>query len=407
MTGPADRREVGKRHQMSGSRVMTTGVKSLDDARSLAAQLERALDEVGVSLARPKVQEVVARLCGARRYAELHYRLKDDPESQRNVQIAEVRLLTLPELLMLKSPEGEGSLVGQLEFFLKDSATHWRYVVFSASIRPAALEAARRLGLGEALRSDDTKWLSGGSCKASVIDDEKAADALNIDARSLAGATYLGDGTWRVGPRYHCHLSGNNPLLIQHHGVAVSESAIADEEFAARRLVPPPDFAAAGFETFTVNIRSRLILRCLELQNQALVLESLRLVGQRCSPEFSSIGTAPRRLLAVLMRIERGDCIRVIGVTGAKERLIGGNALGGTQSSSSGGLAVPDAENCSSSRPEIDYSGRDRIGPNLAGDPRLGGPMRVTRYCPAGICGRCAPISNSTSGAAEVDVTGR
>jgi hypothetical protein len=337
---------------------MTTGIKSLDDAKSLTAQLERALDEVGVSLARLKVQAVVARLCGARRYTELHYRLESPSESQANLPMAEVRLLTLPELLLLRRVEDDGPVVGHLEFYLKDSSTHWRYVVASTSIRPAALEAARRLVLGEALRRNDTMWLSGGSSRASVIDDEKAADALDIDAQALAGAIYLGEGKWRVGPRYTCQLSANDPLLIEQHGVPVSGSAIADEELAGRQFLPPPDFAEAGFEAFTVNVRSRLMLRCLALQNKPLVLESLRLVGQCCSLESSSTATTPRRLLAALMRKERDDHVRVIGVTGRKDRLLSGMRWEGTRSSGAGGLTVDEGEEeHGSSRAEIDYSG--------------------------------------------------
>jgi hypothetical protein len=348
---------------MSGSALISNAIKSLDDARSVAADLERALDEVGVSLARPKVQEVVARLCRARRYADLHYRLKSASEPQRSVPIAELRLLTLPELLLLRRTEGDGPLVGQLEFFLKDSATHWCYVVAAASIKPGALEAARRLVLGEPLRRTDTKWLSGGSCKASIIDDEQAADALNIDTQALAGAIYLGAGKWNVGPRYHCRVSANDALLIEHHGIPISANAIADEESAARQAVPPSDFATAGFEAFTVNIRSRLMLRCLGLKNSALVLESLRLVGQLCSLEASSRPAAPRRLLAALMRIERGDCIQVIGVTGRKQGRLTEMRWEGTQSSGAG-------EEHGRSRTEIDYSGesgRARIWQEIRG----------------------------------------
>src|ERR1700677_671920 len=137
---------------MSRSTLIGRALDSLDDAKVVAAQLSNALEEIGVSVPRLKLLQVVARLCGAHHYDELQYRLKGKSASDQSAPSAEVRLLTLPEVLLLKKPDGDGALAEHLEFSDKDSATRWCYAMGSAAIKPEALEAARRLGLGEPLR---------------------------------------------------------------------------------------------------------------------------------------------------------------------------------------------------------------------------------------------------------------
>ena len=332
---------------MSRSTLIGRALDSLDDAKIVAAQLRNALEEVGVSVPRAKLLEVVARLCGAHHYDELQYRLKGkSPADERalNGSSAEVRLLTLPEVLLLKKPDGDGALAEHLEFFDKTSATRWCYAMGSAAIKRAALEAARRFVLGEPLRPTDTKWLTGCSSDVSVIDDDNADGALNVNVQALAGAGYLGEGKWSVGPHYYCRVSVNDPLLIERLGVPVSSKAMAEQRLSAQRFAPPPDFAAAGFEVFTVNIESRLMIRCLTLPNPAAVLESLQLVGP---------GVAPSRLRLALLRVDPGGGIRLIRLAGRKEQLLTGLSWTGMRATGGGERG--------SSRADLDYSGEEGL----------------------------------------------
>jgi hypothetical protein len=321
--------------------VIGRALDSLDDAKVVAAQLRNALEEIGVSVPRPKLLQVMARLCGAHHYDELQYRLKGKSSSDHSVPSAETRLLTLPEVLLLKKPDGDGFLAAHLEFSDKDSATRWCYAMGSEAIKPEALEAARRLVLGEPLRPTDSKWLTGGFSGASVIDDKTADGALNINAQALARAAYLGDGKWSVGPNYYCRVSVNDPVLIETRGIPVSAKAMDQERLCAQRFAPPPDIAAAGFEAFTLNIESRLMLRCLTLPNSAAVLESLGLVGP---------GAALNRIKVALLRAEQGGGMRVIRLFGRTEQLLAGLSWVGTQWP--GG-----ADRCGSSSTDFDYSG--------------------------------------------------
>jgi hypothetical protein len=349
---------------VSRSTLIGRALDSLDDAKIVATQLKNALEEVGVAVPRVKLLEVVARLCGAYHYDELQYRLKGRSHSDAdgNEPSAEVRLLTLPEVLLLKKPECDGSFAEHLEFFDRESATHWCYAIGSAAIKPSALEAARRLVRGEPLRPTDTKWLTGSSSKISVIDDERVDGALNIDTQALAGAVYLGEGKWSVGPNYYCRVSANDPLLIERFGVPLSSKAMADEVTVARCFSPPLDLVAAGFEAFTVNIEARLMLRCLTLPNPASVLGSLRLVEHRCQHDSSAPGAASYRLRMALMRVEKSGAVRVIRVTGRKEHLLAGLSWEGTKSN---GVLDPTAGEVAgergSNRSELDYSGADGL----------------------------------------------
>jgi hypothetical protein len=335
---------------------------SPDDAKIIATQLRNALEEVGVLLPPTKLLEVVAQLCGAQDYDDLRHRLKDAPQSEPTAPSSEARLLSLPEFLLLRKPEGDGPLVGQLQFWDKDSGPHWCYAVGADAIKPAALEAARRLVLGLPLRPTDSKWVSGRSREASVIDAEKAGGTLKVDTRALAGAAYLGEGKWSVGSNYHCRLSVNDPLLIERHSVLVSPKALADEALAARRFAPPPDFAAAGFEVYTVNIEARLMLRCLALSDPGRVLDSLRLVGQRWPPDFSDPAVAPHRLRAAMLRADASGGVQVVRVTGRKEGLLAAMSWDGTQwSGIRDPTAVKTTEQRGSSRRRVDYSGEDGL----------------------------------------------
>jgi len=332
---------------MSRSTLVGRALASLDDARTVASQLRNALEEVGVSVARGKLLEVVARLCGAHHYDELKYRFRSNSHADEIAWTGsspDLRLLTLPEVLLLKKPDGEGPLAEHLEFIDKTSSTRWCYAMGSTAIKPEALEAARRLVLGEPLRPTDSKWLTGGSSGESVIDDDKQGDALNVNAQALAQAAYLGEGKWSVGAHYYCRVSVNDPLLVESAGVPVPSKVMAEERLSAQRFAPPIEFAAAGFEIFASNIESQLMLRCLKLPNPALLLESLQLVGSEA---------APVRLRLALMRSEQGAGLRVIRLMGRKDQLLGALSWSGMHAGS--------ARERAGSRSDLDYSGEEGL----------------------------------------------
>jgi hypothetical protein len=320
------------------STLIGRALESLEDAKIVATQLNNALEEVGVSVPRAKLLQVIARLCGAHRFDELSHRLKtrSEPGTAEHAR-SERRLLTLPEVLLLRQPEGEGVLAGHLEFFDKNSATRWCYAIGSEAINPAALEAARRLALGEPLRPLDTKWLTGRSSEISVIDDDQADGVLHVDARALATAGYLGQGKWSVGSDYYCRVSLYEPLRIERLGVPVGFKEMAEAELDAHGFAPPKDFAATGFEIFTVNIESRFRLRCLTLPKPLPLLEALWLFGQR-RPES--------RIRALLLRIEKDDSFRIICLAGDRTELLTAMGWLGTHGASHG-----------SSRAEYVYAG--------------------------------------------------
>jgi hypothetical protein len=185
-----------------------------------------------------------------------------------------------------------------------------------ASIEPAALEAARRLVLGLPLRPADTKWVTGSFSKISIINSKAAASALTIDTTSLAGAAYLGDGQWSVGDRHYCRVSVDDRLLIERRAVSVPLKVMAQEALAAVRFAPPPEFAAAGFQVFTVNIETQLTLRCLKLRDAGRLLESLSLVGQRLPYHRSNPAGTPNGLRAALFRVDKIGRVQVVTVCG-------------------------------------------------------------------------------------------
>jgi hypothetical protein len=74
-----------------------------------------------------------------------------------------MRLLSLPEILLLANPDGDGPMVRALQFWAKDAAPNWCYAIGVSGIEASALEAARRLVLGLPLRPTDAKWVSGRS----------------------------------------------------------------------------------------------------------------------------------------------------------------------------------------------------------------------------------------------------
>jgi hypothetical protein len=306
-------------------------LKSLDDIRTAAVQLRHALEDVGVTVAPSKVSEVIALLCGAPSHDELQKSLKGTPLPDRSASSAYVRLLTLPEVLTQWNAEDDGPLVDQIQFWQKDSAAHWRYVVNVAAIEPAALEAARRLVLGLPLRPADTKWVTGSFSKVSVINSRAAGSALTVDTASLAGAAYLGDGQWSVGDKHYCSVAVDNKLLIERRAVSVPLKVMAQEALAAARFSPPPEFAAAGFEIFTVNIESQLTLRCLKLRDAGRLLESLALVGQRLSCHRSNPAGAPRGLRAALFRVDQIGRVQVVTVCGSMGPELSGLRWEGTR----------------------------------------------------------------------------
>jgi hypothetical protein len=322
------------------STLIGRALESLEDAKIVATQLNTALEEVGVSVPRAKLLQVIARLCGAHRFDELTHRLKTRSRSAPGAADEvrpERRLLTLPEVLLLRQPEGDGVLAGHLEFFDKNSATRWCYAIGSEAINPAALEAARRLALAEPLRPLDTKWLSGKSSQISVFEDDNAGGVLYVEARSLATAGYLGAGKWSIGSDYYCRVSLYEPLRIERLGVLVGFKEMAEAELDAHSFAPPRDFAAAGYEIFSVNITSRLTLRSLTLPNPAPLLESLWSFGQH-RPEC--------RIRLALLRIEKDSAFRIIWLGGHKTELLAGLGWQGR-----------DAAGYGSSRPDYVYSG--------------------------------------------------
>lgn len=325
---------------MSRSTLIGRALESLDDAKLVAIQLNNALEEAGVCLPRAAVLQIIARLCGAHRFDELQHRLKGKSGAEpvaTNAACEELRLLTLPELLLLRQAEGDGPLAGHLEFSDKNSATRWCYAMRAGAIKPAALEAARRLALGEPLRPLDTKWLTGRSSEVSVIDDDRVDGALHVDTRSLAMAGYLGQGKWSVGLDYYCRVSAYDSLLIERLGVPVGSKEMAETQMAAACFAPPTEFAAAGYEIFTVNIESRLMMRCLSLPNAEAMLESLWMLGQRW-PE--------KRLRAALLRVDKGNAFRIIWVGGDRTQMLMSLGWVGTHGAGHG-----------SSRAECEYSG--------------------------------------------------
>ena len=291
-------------------------LKSLDDIKVAAVQLRHALEDVGVTVAPSKVSEVIALLCGASSHDELQKSLKGRSPLDRNAPSADVRLLTLPEVLTQWNAQDEGPLVDQIQFWQKDSAPHWRYIISVAAIEPAALEAARRLVLGLPLRPADAKWLTGSFSKVSIINSKQAAPPFLVDTASLAGAAYLGNGQWSIGDRHYCLVSVNDRLLIERRAVSVPLKVMAQEALAAVRFAPPPEFAAAGFEVFTVNVETRLTLRCLKLRDAGRLLESLRLVGRRLSCYRSNPAGTPHRLRAALFRVDKIGRVQVVTVWG-------------------------------------------------------------------------------------------
>jgi hypothetical protein len=332
---------------MSRSTLIGRALDSLDDAKTVASQLRNALEEVGVSVPRAKLLEVVARLCGAHHYDELQHRFKGKSAGDEIAWTGaapELRLLTLPEVLLLTKPEGEGRLAEHLEFVDKSSLTRWCYAMGSDAIKPEALEAARRLVLGEPLRPTDSKWLSGASSGESIIDDANEGGALNVNAQALAQAIYLGAGRWSVGAHYYCRVSVNEPMLIERAGVPMDSSAMQRERLAAQRFTPPVEFASAGFEIFAVNAESQLLLRCLQLPQPAPVLEALQLA--------LSEGAALRVRLAML-RSEQGGALRVIRLTGQRNELLAG--LGWS------GMRLQAVREAGGSRPDQDYSGEQGL----------------------------------------------
>jgi hypothetical protein len=112
---------------------------------------------------------------------------------------------------------------------------------------------------------------------------------------------------------------------------------MAESLLAAPCFAPPMDFAAAGIEIFTVNIESRLMMRCLSLPNAEAVLESLWMLGQRW-PE--------KRVRAALLRIDKGNAFRIIWVGGDRTQMLMRLGWVGTDGAGHG-----------SSRAESDYSG--------------------------------------------------
>jgi hypothetical protein len=302
--------------RMSRANLLGRQLKSPDDVKAATVQLRHALEAAGVTVAPSKVLEVIAQLCGAANYHELQKSLKGTPQLDRSERSADIRLLTLPELLAQSSAEAEGTLVGQLLFWQKDSAPHWRYAVSLAAIEPTALEAARRLVLGLPLRATDAKWVTGSSSKMSVINNEESGSPLTVDTASLAGAAYLGDGQWSVGANHYCSVSVDDRVLIEKRSVSVPLKVMAQEAVAAVRFAPPPEFAVAGFELFTVNIETQLTLRCLKLPHAGRLLESLRLVAKRLPWDRSSPADTPHGLRTALFRADKTGRVQVATVYG-------------------------------------------------------------------------------------------
>jgi hypothetical protein len=333
-------------------------LKSLDDIKTAAVQLRHALEDVGVTVAPSKVSEVIALLCGAPSHDELQKSLKGTAALDRSAPGAEVRLLTLPELLTQWNAEDDGPLVDQIQFWQKDSAAHWRYIVSVAAIEPAALEAARRLVLGLPLRPADTKWVTGSFSKVSIINSKAAASAVTVDTACLAGAAYLGDGQWSVGDKHYCRVSVDDRLLIERRAVSVPLKVMAHEALAAARIAPPPEFAAAGFELFTVNIETQLTLRCLKLRDAGRLLESLSLVGQRLPCHRSNPAGTPHGLRAALFRVDKIGRVQVVTVYGPTGPELAGLRWEGTRWDGIGSPTVAG----SPERHDLTAAGTERAG---------------------------------------------
>jgi hypothetical protein len=354
---------IGPDCLMPRSNLIARHLKSLDDVKAAAVQLRHALEDVGLTVAPGKVLEVMARLCDAPSYEQLQRSLKGITPLDRSAPSADVRLPTLPEVLTQLNAEGAGPLVGQIQFWQKDSAPHWCYAISLTAIEASALEAARRLVLGLPMRATDAKWVTGRFSKVSVINDEKAASPLTVDTTSLAGAAYLGDGHWSVGDRYYCRVSVDDKLLIERRGVPVPLKAMANEAIAAVRFVPPPEFAAAGFEVFTVNIETELMFRCLKLRDAGCVLESLRLVGQRLAGDRSKPARTPHGLRAALFRADKGGRVQVVTIYGQKGNVLAGLRWEGTRWDGIGSPTVgrrPEEHDLPGSR--LEDSGKNGLG---------------------------------------------
>jgi hypothetical protein len=140
---------------------------------------------------------------------------------------------------------------------------------------------------------------------------------LTVDTASLAGAAYLGDGRWSVGDKHYCRVSVDDGLLIERRAVSVPLKIMAREALSAQLFfAPPPEFAAAGFEVFTVNVETQLTLRCLKLRNAGRLLESLSLVGQRLPCHRSNPAGTPHCLRAALLRVDKIGGVQVVTVCG-------------------------------------------------------------------------------------------
>jgi hypothetical protein len=157
-------------------------------------------------------------------------------------------------------------------------------------------------------------------------------------------------------------LSVDDPLLIEHEAVPVTLKSMADDAPAALRFAPPPDFAAAGFEAFTVNIEARLTLRCLTLPDSARVLESLRLVAQRWPQGSSGPAAIPHRLRAVLLRSDKGGRLQVVRVSGQSDHLLEALCWDATQwDAKLNPVAINTSEQRGSSAPGMAHSGEDGL----------------------------------------------
>jgi len=325
---------------MSRANLVGRHLKSPDDVKAASVQLRHALEDVGVTVAPNKVLEVIALLNGASSRDELQKSLKSTPQLDRSAPSADIRLLTLPELLTQWNAGCDGPLVGQLQFWQKDSSPHWRYAVGLTAIEPAALEAARRLVLGLPLRPADTKWATGSLSKESIINNGGVASPITVDTMSLAGAAYLGGGRWSVGTKHYCRVSVDDRLLIERRGVSVPLKVMAQEALAAVRFAPPPEFAAAGFEVFTVNIETQLTLRCLKLQDAGHILESLSLVGQRLPCDRSNPAGTPHGLRLALFRIDKIGRVQVVTMYGPMGPELAGLRWGGARWDGTGSPTV-------------------------------------------------------------------
>jgi hypothetical protein len=349
-----------KLSDMPRSNLVGRHLKSPDDLKAATVQLRHALEAVGVTVAPSKVSEVIALLCGAASYDELQKSLKGVPQLDRSERRADIRLLTLPELLTQSSAEAEGPLVGQLLFWQKDSAPHWRYAVSLAAIEPTALEAARRLVLGLPLRATDAKWVTGSSSKMSVINSEESASPLIVDTASLAAAAYLGDGQWSVGAKHYCSVSLDDRVLVERRSVSVPLKVMTQETIAAVPIAPPTEFAAAGFEVFTINIETQLTLRCLKLSHAGRLLESLRLVGKRLPGDRSNPADTPHGLRAALFRRDKIGRVQVVTVYGPTGSELAGLRWEGTRWDGIGSPTVVG----SPERQELTGSGVEESGEN-------------------------------------------